>query len=35
MEEEEKPAGSLEAELQATTTAGAVKAGEVKKTPIS
>ena len=35
MEEEEKPAGTLEAELQATSTTGAVKAGEVKKTPIS
>jgi len=35
MEEEEKPAGTLEQELSATNTQGAVKAGEVKKTPIS
>jgi outer membrane beta-barrel protein len=35
MEEEEKPQGSLEAELNATETNTAVKAGAVKKTPLS
>jgi outer membrane beta-barrel protein len=35
MEEEEKPAGSLEAELNATEQSGAVKTGPVTRTPIS
>lgn len=35
MEEEEKPQGSLEAELQAADQVTTVKAGAVKKTPIS
>ena len=34
-QEEEKPAGNLEQELNATNTQQTVKAGEVKKTPIS
>src|SRR5689334_10686039 len=35
MEEEEKPQGSLEADLQASDSVTAVKAGPVKKTPLS
>jgi outer membrane beta-barrel protein len=35
MEQEEKPQGSLEADLQATEPTTAVKTGAVKKTPIS